>query len=268
MLEETLNKIVLVSSIVPIGLVALLVWFFLSYQKRKFIHQTEMNEILLREQALIIEKHTLLEIERTRIASEMHDDLGSGLTTIRYLSDDILNRNVSEEIKDNIIKIANNATTLVQNMSEIIWAMNSRFDSAEGLISYIRRYVVEYLDDQKMDFDFCVNEYDEELYISGEDRRNILLIVKEILHNSVKYSGAKAMHIKYTFNQNLVVEIGEIGGKGFDPKTINGHGNGIFNMKKRIKNSGGTLEILNTDNGMLFIINMPIKEVLQTSQNS
>ena len=267
MFEETLNKVIIVASIIPIGLVALLVWFFLSYQKRKFIHQTEMNEILLREQALIIEKHSLLEVERTRIAGEMHDDLGSGLTTIRYLSDDILNRNVSEEIKENVSKIAQNATTLVQNMSEIIWAMNSRFDSAEGLISYIRRYVVEYLDDQKMDFDFNVNDYNEVLYISGEDRRNILLIVKEILHNSIKYSGAISMQIKIRINHHLVIEISEIGGKGFDPQTINGHGNGIFNMKKRIKNSEGTLEISNTGQGMTFTISLPIKDALQTSKN-
>lgn len=85
--ETTIYHIILAAFIMPVLLAVLLIWFFISYQRKKLQNETDQKDALLREQTLIIESHRSLELERTRIASEMHDDLGSGLTTIRYLSD-------------------------------------------------------------------------------------------------------------------------------------------------------------------------------------
>src|SRR5687768_6170787 len=152
--SETIYNIILVSFFMPIVLAGILIWFFISYQKKKNQNEIDKRDALLREQSLIIEKQQAVENERTRIASEMHDDLGSGLTTIRYLSDKALIQAKDSEEATQIKKIADHSNTLVRNMSEIIWAMNSRFDNTENLIGYLRRYASEYLDERQMPFTF------------------------------------------------------------------------------------------------------------------
>ncbi|MBK8448898.1 MAG: histidine kinase dimerization/phosphoacceptor domain-containing protein [Saprospiraceae bacterium] len=71
----------------PVLLSGLLIWFLVFYQKKKYTQQLEKKDLLLKQQNLIIENQQAIEKERNRIASEMHDDLGSGLTTIKYLSE-------------------------------------------------------------------------------------------------------------------------------------------------------------------------------------
>lgn len=266
MCEEIIIKVIWAAFVIPVALTGILLWFFNSYQKKKYEFETEKKEAKLREQAYKIEKQEAIELERNRIANEMHDDLGSGLTIIRYLSDDIINSKADPEIEKSVIKIAEYSTRLVQNMSEIIWAMNSRFDNVEGLISYLRRYVVEYLEDNKMEHTFLLDEDIGDQFISGENRRNVLLVVKEILHNSIKYSGARSIHINCSLKSLLMINILESGGKGFDPDMVSDIGNGIHNMKKRMDASGGSIIFENTGKGMHFQIRLPLKEIKQKDE--
>lgn len=204
-----------------------------SYYKRKL----EKQNTLLREQALIIESQQAIEKERNRIASEMHDDLGSGLTRIKYLSDKALQLSGQNE-KNEVQKIANYSDDLVKNMSEIIWAMNSRFDNVDNLIGYVRRYASEYLELNEMDLIFTTNEAETNANISGEKRRNVFLVIKEILHNAVKYSGAKAIRIHFEVNDGVTITLSEVGGKGFDVEEMKNKSNGIYNMQKRMEDTG------------------------------
>src|SRR5690606_15247219 len=169
-----------------LAIITILTLIYLSvrdYYKR----QLARKDIQLREQKLTIEKQEAIQRERTRIAGEMHDDLGSGLTTIQYLSERAL-KNVSDEKEiQNIRKISKESNDLVRNMSEIIWAMNDRFDTLDNLIIYIRRYAYEYLDSHGLAFNIHIQENIPAVKISGEKRRNVFLVVKEALHNVVKH---------------------------------------------------------------------------------
>ncbi len=89
MQQEDLTQIILVSFMMPVLLSALLIWFFISFQRRKHRYETEKKDAMLREQALVIQRQEAVQAERNRIAGEMHDELGSGLTLIKYLSDSI-----------------------------------------------------------------------------------------------------------------------------------------------------------------------------------
>src|SRR5690242_12134230 len=115
--KELVFNFALFSFLMPILLGTILVWFIISYQKRKYRSELEFKNALLREQSLIIEKQEAIEHERTRIASEMHDDLGSGLTTIRYLSDRALKHAKDSEEADQIKRISEHSNSLVRNMS-------------------------------------------------------------------------------------------------------------------------------------------------------
>jgi signal transduction histidine kinase len=255
------DLIILVAFISPLFLSALLIWFFISYQKKQAQYESEKKDAQLREQELIIENQKAIEHERNRIAGEMHDELGSGLTIIRYLSDGVIERSMDESVKEDIHKIANYSTVLVSNMSEIIWAMNSRYDNLEGLVGYLRRYIVEYLEDHKMDFSFQTEGIQAEEIISGEKRRNIYLVVKEVLHNSIKYSKASKINITIHYDCKLTIIIEEVGGVGFDPETYKNKGNGLYNIEKRMQQIEGYISYNQSDQAMNIQVVLPFPNV-------
>lgn len=226
------------------------------YYQRKL----ERRNQVVREQALIIEKQKAVEHERNRIASEMHDDLGSGLTTIRYLSDKALKQARDKDETEQIKRISEHSKRLVRNMSEIIWAMNSRFDTAENLVGYLRRYASEYLEENQLPLRFVSGaDHLDQVSMGGERRRNVFLVFKEMLHNAVKYSGAERLEIEITTDSQLAIHIAEIGGKGFDPELALEKGNGIFNCRKRMISAGGELTFEKTTEAMHIHIIVPLK---------
>jgi signal transduction histidine kinase len=260
MFEEVENvyRIMVSLMLMPLMLFIILVWFIFSYQKRKFLYENEKKDAILREQSLKLQNQEAIEHERNRIASEMHDELGSGLTIIQYLSDAIISKTDDPVILEDVTKIAGYCGVLVRNMSEIIWAMNSRFDNLDGLIGYLRRYIVEYLEDNKMDHSFVADNFDPKTIISGEKRRNLYLVVKELLHNSIKYANASKIIIEIEAHSEIVIKIIEKNGIGFDPQIKKGDGNGLFNIENRMLRIGGQI-MYSKDNGdMAMSICLPL----------
>jgi signal transduction histidine kinase len=256
--DETLIQIIGVACTVPVFLSALLIWFIISYQNKKYQNETEKKDAQLREQALIIEQQEAIEKERNRIASEMHDELGSGLTIIQYLSDGVLHRTDDDTVKEDIRKIASYSTQLVRNMSEIIWAMNSRFDNVKDLVGYIRRNAAEFLEDNHMEHEFIADDYAETINISGEKRRNVYLVVKETIHNSVKYSKASKLRIEVSSQPDLVIKIIEVGGVGFDYESKISSGNGLYNIGNRMAQIKGSIQYQKTAEAMIITLSLPL----------
>jgi len=231
-----------------VALSSLIYYGFRLYYKQ----QLAKKDFQLREQALIIEKQSALQSERTRIAGEMHDDLGGGLTTIKFLSQKLHRKIDDDGQKIQLQKIVTQSKTLVSNMSEIIWAMNAGFDTLDNLIAYTRRYSSEYLEDYDLDLSFRSEGDTRDITISGEKRRNIFLVIKEALHNSVKHSGADTIKIRFNVLENpMSISISD-NGVGL-PDDIRINGNGIKSMKTRIENMGGTIAFQH-DDGLLINI--------------
>jgi signal transduction histidine kinase/ligand-binding sensor domain-containing protein len=219
-----------------------------------FQYQLREKNLQLREQSLHIEKQDALTQERNRIAGEMHDDLGGGLTSIRMLSSRVQKNIDNPEMQGQVDKIAHYSQELVQKMGEIIWAMNSNFDTVGNLIAYIRRYAVEFLDLSGLRYHIREPEEALDFAISGERRRNIYLAVKESLHNVVKHANAERVSISFEIkNENLVVQVQD-DGKGIDPEKVNEFGNGLHNMRKRLRDIGGEMLTENRDGALLTFI--------------
>lgn len=234
----------------------LLISFFgfnIHYQR-----QLEKKDLLLREQRLVIEKQLAIENERNRIAGEMHDDLGSGLTTIRYLSDRALRNASTDDEKSQIQKIADQSNNLLRNMSEIIWALNLRNDTLENLIAYLRRYTSEYLEEHKILLRWDQDELPKDSKMSGEKRRNILLAIKEILHNLVKHAQAKEVNLNCRIVENQMQISVTDNGRGFDPTNLGGQGNGLFNLQRRMEALGGMAKIQSGKEGTHVCLIFPI----------
>jgi signal transduction histidine kinase len=199
----------------------------------------------LEKQRVLLEKQQAIEKERTRIATDMHDDLGSGLSRIKFLSETIgIKKHQLQPIEEDINKIRQYSHEMIDKMGEIVWALNEKNDSLTDLLSYTRSYIVEYLSQNGI---HCTVDSPESLpagFVSGEIRRNIFLTVKEALHNIVKHSQADNAWISIKPGENLIITVKD-DGIGFEEKNIRAFSNGLYNMKKRMKDIGGILEITN-----------------------
>jgi len=192
-----------------------------------------------------LEQQQMLESERKRIARDIHDDVGASLTRISMLSE-MLKINISDpvKLKELLDQIFDTNREVKQEMTHIIWALNFKKDSLEGLIAYIRRFAFDFLE---MTHVQCVFDFPEELPeidLSVEFRRNIFLCLREALNNAVKHSGAKKIYISLKTIENGFVILVKDDGIGFDPDKQDIPCNGLVNMKKRLNDIGGTCSVL------------------------
>ncbi|MBA2249087.1 MAG: hypothetical protein H0W12_02725 [Chitinophagaceae bacterium] len=215
--------------------------------------------IKIRKQKREFEKQQAIEKERTRIATDMHDDLGAGLSKIKYLSESIqLKKGNDEAVKNEVKKIASYSDEMVEKMGEIVWALNEKNDTLADLIAFTRSYAVEYLSNQGIQCIFCAPEILSVLFVTGETRRNIFLSVKESLHNVVKHSHANTVSINITIDKNLQVIIHD-NGIGINKNHIRPFSNGLSNIKKRMEELKGNCEFENKA-GTSVILNVPFHE--------
>jgi signal transduction histidine kinase len=201
---------------------------------------------------------TAMEQERQRIARDIHDDLGAGLTEIILLSDNLHDELPPLPGSDRMVnEISVRARALTRAMDEVVWAVNPRNDTLEGLLTYFNKFAQEYLSHAGMR---CRMDVPVELpYISlaAETRHHLYLACKEALNNCVKHSGGSEVwiHLKPALG-HYVLSI-EDNGHGFNMGNV-ARGNGLQNMRRRLEELGGRCEIHSTpDRGTrvdLFIV--------------
>lgn len=207
----------------------------------------------LEKQRAAFEQQQAVEQERTRIATDMHDDLGAGLSRIKFISQKmLLQHKENDAIQPDLEKISGYSDEMAEKMGEIVWALNQRYDTLGDLVSFCRAYASEYLEPYNIRLHFEDNIEDQNL--KGETRRNLFLILKEALHNTVKHSSAGAVHIFFKTEQNkLHIRISD-DGKGLGDH-IRPFANGLENMKKRVQEIGGTMQLTNNP-GLMLTINV------------
>ncbi|AWA30524.1 hypothetical protein HYN48_10710 [Flavobacterium magnum] len=212
--------------------------FAIGYRNKK--QHESLNLSLLEEANKLIEKQAELENERSRIAADMHDDLGSGLTKITYLSQ----MAVRNDTQENLVKIKNTAAELVKNMGELIWVMKEENNTLGDLASYIRAFAADYFETNNVTLRTAIKDFLDEMTISGNDRRNIFLLVKECCHNIVKHSGAGTVWLSIGYADGLNITIKDDGCGIPENKLQPTSGNGLKNMRVRIAKMRGRMEIL------------------------
>jgi signal transduction histidine kinase len=206
---------------------------------------------------MVTERKQAIEKERTRIATDMHDDLGAGLSRIKFLSETIGIKKLKQEpIEDDISSIRQYSHDMIDKMGEIVWALNEKNDSLSDLLAYTRSYAVEYLSEHGIR---CTVEAPDEFpsaFVSGEFRRNIYLAVKEALHNIVKHAEATTVFLRFTILKGLHISIRD-DGRGFNTENIKPYSNGLANMKKRMKELNGHFE-MESSNGTIIKLSAPL----------
>jgi signal transduction histidine kinase len=247
-----------------VGILLELVFFLLGLvykNKIELIEKVKMDEAIKQEaDRQEYEKQIAVlsaqQDERSRISADMHDELGSGVTAIRLLSE-IARQKTKQQPVEEISRISYNANELMTKMNAIIWSMNPGNDTVNSLVAYIRSYASEYLDNFDMDYHINVATDIPDTDVSGVKRRNIFLVLKESINNVMKHAKATEVEINIRFvGNNMLIEIAD-NGKGIDSEKLNQFGNGLKNMQRRMEGIGGSFSILN-NNGTTVKLEMPL----------
>ncbi|MEO6182341.1 MAG: two-component regulator propeller domain-containing protein [Verrucomicrobiota bacterium] len=201
------------------------------------------------------ERERALERERTRIARDIHDDLGASLTRISMLS-----QSVRSEVEDlpqaaaDVDQIHSTAREITRALDEIVWAVNPKYDTLDSLVAYLGRFAQLYLSATAIRCRLHVPVDPPPLALTAEVRHNVFLAFKEALHNAVKHAHATevsvSLELRPTEFELLVVD----NGRGFNWKSDastavtsgdglrSAPGNGLLNMQKRMEEIGGRCE--------------------------
>lgn len=251
------NLWLLVVGLIVASIVGGLIFAYLYTRQRQ---RTADNALLAveRERELAVVQSELQgqQKERLRIAKEMHDDLGASLTAIGLLSEVVKTR-MGTATTPEVEKISAISAEMVTAMNEIIWSLNTKNDSLNGLIAYTRSYASEFIDNTALTLRTDVEESPQEITMRGVDRRNVFLTVKEALNNVVKHAQATQVTLRIRPEADqLAIDVCD-NGRGFTPSGKASLRNGLGNMQNRMTESGGRCEISSSSVGTCVKISYP-----------
>ncbi len=197
----------------------------------------------------------LLEMERlrTKIASDLHDEVGSLLTQIS-ISADLINYDSNiDKIKGRGSLIRNKSREIMGAMSDVIWSIDARNDKLENLIDRMQDFASSLLDEKDILLDFQKSVHNSNKELKIDLRQNIFLIFKEAINNSVKYSDCTKITVNISYlTKEFTMKISD-NGKGMD-LTKQYKGNGLKNMKMRADRISGKIKFESKNGLTIFVI--------------
>lgn len=194
-----------------------------------------------------VERQRAIERDRARIAKDIHDDLGAGLTHITLLSE-LAQRDTPQQLPHHVGQISEMARELTRSMDEIVWAIDPHNDTLDSLVTYVSKFAQEYLSVAQIR---CRLDVPPELPVyslPAEVRHNLFLTIKEALNNVVKHARASEAWLRVVVQPSSFSVIIEDNGRGFAArKEADGSGradrissgHGLENMKRRLSAIGG-----------------------------
>jgi signal transduction histidine kinase/ligand-binding sensor domain-containing protein len=205
-----------------------------------------------------------LEVERvrTRIAADLHDDIGSNLTKIGILSEVVYQQasGATNGTAEPLASIAYLTRESVAAMGDIVWAINPKKDSLRELIRHMREFAGEIFANREIEFEIIEPAGDLAMKLGADVRRTVFLIFKEAVNNIVRHADCRAVEIELGYeNGSLNLQVSD-DGKGFDT-TVDSDGNGLLSMRRRAVAAGGSLDIVTRQpSGTRLILRLPIKQ--------
>jgi signal transduction histidine kinase/ligand-binding sensor domain-containing protein len=213
---------------------------------------------------------------RTRIATDLHDDIGASLTQIAILSEVARQQSMQGNGAplDPLNSIVSVSNELVETMSDIVWAINPAKDNLKDLIQRMRRFTSDLLTAKHIAFTFDVPSFAPEVPLGANARRELFLIFKESLTNIVKHSGANEVGIQFDFASNHLHLRVTDNGEGFDFEKLSSDGyspgmggHGVLSIRKRAAEMNGSLNIASTPGqGTTITLSVPLDAATRHAQ--
>lgn len=186
----------------------------------------------------------LLQRERARIARDIHDDVGAGLTQL-VLQGEVAQTEfpAGSEARAKFDALSERARTVSRALEEVVWVVNSKRDTLRDFSSYICKYAMSFLRDSPIRCRLDVEADLPEMGLNLAVRRGLLLAVKEALNNAAKYSQATEVHLRVHRRDDKLLVVVEDNGVGFDATLGVAEGNGLINMQQRLTEMGGQCRV-------------------------
>ena len=218
----------------------------------------------------VYQYHTqrLIELERvrTRIATDLHDDIGASLSKIAILSDVAAQQLATKNdapVAGPLVQIADTSRDCVDAMSDIVWAVNPQRDHLTDLTYRMRRFAEDFLDAKGIEFSIRSSLDERDVHLGADLRREVYLIFKECISNLVKHSACTEAALTFSISGPWLTIIIADNGKGFEPPsngTATGMGgHGLASMQRRANALGGSLMIdSHASSGTRITLKVPI----------
>lgn len=224
----------IVALLVACGGVATVIWWLL---------RTKMRRRL----AVIHQEH-MIDSERQRIASNMHDDMGASLTRIALLSDLAREGAKAGGVSEEIEQIHNTANELTRTMDEIVWAVDPEHDTLDSLASYLSRVAQDLLEPVGIRCRLAIPATLPDVILSGKVRHSLYLAVKEALHNAIRHSGATEVRFALVMESAAFTIIVRDNGRGIGERQHQpdraSSGHGMKNLASRMAEIGGRCDVI------------------------
>jgi two-component system, NarL family, sensor histidine kinase UhpB len=215
-----------------------------------------LSGVLLFNRFKLRQKMKQLEM-RNQIAADLHDEVGSSLSSIHMLSQMATQQGNESTHKDILARMSTNAKETMDKMGDIVWMIKPGETEASSLKQRMERFAYEICGSKNITTTLQIEDL-EKIKLSMEQRKNIYLIFKEAINNAVKYSGTEKIEVTALLQNNkLMLEVKDFG-KGFDSKVVK-KGNGIENMHNRAAELKGHLVTASNENtGTAIQLTVPV----------
>ena len=190
----------------------------------------------------------VLNDQRTKITADLHDEIGSTLSSLQ-INSTVANKLLEKDIESAqkvLQKVESQANSLAEKIGDIIWSMKPGKDEFMTLSTRIKNFCNEVLGSTDINYVIKIDKDIDTLITDFAVRKNVLLITKEAVNNALKYSNAKKIKISIRHEKNQILLVISDNGIGFD--TNNMSGNGIGNMKNRASELNAAFELISTLN--------------------
>ena len=207
-----------------------------------------------------LEQQRALHEERARIAKDLHDDLGANLTGLALQLDLASSQDLaSDTLQERLANLARHTRGLVDNMREVVWAMNPRHDNVESLASFLGQYTEEYLAAAGLRCRLELPSNLPAIPVSSHSRHQLFLVLKEALHNIVRHARASEVRLRLEQEPHELRLAVEDDGCGLPSDGARMAGHGLDSMKKRVVDLGGEFSATTgADGGTCITIRLPL----------
>ena len=211
----------------------------------------------------------ILAIQKIRegVARDLHDDMGSNLTSISILSEVVSNTLLpaQQREKEYVGRISTSSSQMMDAMDDIVWSIKPDNDYLHRIVARMREHAASVLEPQGITFTFENIESDRMLKLRMDDRRNLFLVYKEALNNISKYAQATHVAISLHYRSGQIELNVTDNGVGFDVAAATDEGNGLTNMNRRAGALSGNLNISSSpQNGTQITLTFPLNTSLRS----
>ena len=233
----TLRRVFSLAAALAVALVMAFIWITLLRRKVEERTLQLQEEIETRQ---LVEHHREMEQERSRVARDLHDELGAGLTEVSILGALAKNPAIPPEEKEHYLtQLTESARALVTGLDEIVWAINPHYDSVNSLATYYSLFAQRFLNLAGIACRLGVAESFPEYPLDSKVRHGIFLAFKEALNNIVRHSGASEVELKIEVAENQLLITIHDNGRGLKSVTGAPGSDGLVGMCERLRQIGG-----------------------------